>query len=168
MKFHYRINSHEHTLVLEKQGVGYRARLGERSFAVELLAAENGELRFRLDGDPLTVHTVSESPTRRWLQVAGRTFSVEKASANRRSGSEGALGGGRLSAPMPGQIRAVLVAEGDEVTPGQPLLLMEAMKMEIRIAAPHAGRVAKLYATEGATVNKDDVLVEIEEVSADA
>ena len=49
--------------------------------------------------------------------------------------------GGRLTAPMPGKIVAVLVGKGDTVEKGAPLLIMEAMKMEHTIAAPHAGIV---------------------------
>ncbi|HCN90313.1 MAG TPA: 3-methylcrotonyl-CoA carboxylase, partial [Oxalobacteraceae bacterium] len=64
--------------------------------------------------------------------------------------------GGRLTAPMPGKIVALLVAKGDAVEKGAPLLIMEAMKMEHTIAAPSKGVVEEmLYAvgdqvTEGA------------------
>jgi 3-methylcrotonyl-CoA carboxylase alpha subunit len=49
--------------------------------------------------------------------------------------------GGRLTAPMPGKIVAVLVGKGDKVEKGKPLLIMEAMKMEHTIAAPADGIV---------------------------
>ena len=57
------------------------------------------------------------------------------------------VAGGRLTAPMPGKIVAVMVAPGDSVEAGMPLMIMEAMKMEHTITAPHAGIVeAVLYA----------------------
>jgi biotin carboxyl carrier protein len=62
---------------------------------------------------------------------------------------------------MPAQVRAVQVSEGDSVEAGQTLLLLEAMKMEIRVQAPHAGRVARLLARPGDTVERDQVLVEM-------
>ncbi|PUA17979.1 acetyl/propionyl/methylcrotonyl-CoA carboxylase subunit alpha [Glaciimonas sp. PCH181] len=57
--------------------------------------------------------------------------------------------GGRLTAPMPGKIVAVLVAQGDKVKKGAPLLIMEAMKMEHTIAAPADGLVEELLYTVG-------------------
>jgi pyruvate carboxylase subunit B len=64
---------------------------------------------------------------------------------------------------MPAQVREVRVREGDLVEKGQTLLLLEAMKMEIRLQAPHGGRVARLLASAGSQVDRDQVLVELEE-----
>ncbi len=64
---------------------------------------------------------------------------------------------------MPGQVRAVNVKEGDAVTKGQTLLLLEAMKMEIRVQSPRDGLVKKLYVQQGQTVEREQLLVEIGE-----
>ncbi|MER5299862.1 acetyl-CoA carboxylase biotin carboxylase subunit [Streptomyces lasiicapitis] len=63
-----------------------------------------------------------------------------------------------LTAPMPGTVTVVKVATGDEVTAGQSLLVVEAMKMEHVISAPHAGTVTELDVTPGTTVAMDQVL----------
>jgi acetyl-CoA/propionyl-CoA carboxylase biotin carboxyl carrier protein len=63
---------------------------------------------------------------------------------------------------MPGTVTVVKVAVGDEVTAGQSLLVVEAMKMEHVIAAPHAGTVAGLDVAPGTTVAMDQVLAVIE------
>ncbi|MER6994860.1 acetyl/propionyl/methylcrotonyl-CoA carboxylase subunit alpha [Streptomyces sp. NPDC000410] len=63
-----------------------------------------------------------------------------------------------LAAPMPGTVTVVKVAVGDEVTAGQSLLVVEAMKMEHVISAPHAGVVTELDVTPGTTVAMDQVL----------
>jgi pyruvate carboxylase subunit B len=63
---------------------------------------------------------------------------------------------------MPGQVRAVNVNEGDTVTKGQTLLVLEAMKMEIRVQAPHGGVVKKLFVNQGQTVEREQMLLEIE------
>jgi len=68
-----------------------------------------------------------------------------------------------LIAPMPGQVRAVNVAEGESVEKGQTLLVLEAMKMEIRIQAPMEGVVARLAVVEGQTVEREELLVEVDE-----
>lgn len=67
-------------------------------------------------------------------------------------------GADSLTAPMPGTVTVVKVAVGDEVAAGQSLLVVEAMKMEHVIAAPHAGIVAELDVTPGTTVAMDQVL----------
>ena len=70
--------------------------------------------------------------------------------------------GGRLTAPMPGKIVAVLVAAGEEVEKGKPLLIMEAMKMEHTIAAPHDGKVQELLYAVGDQVAEGAQLLAFE------
>jgi propionyl-CoA carboxylase alpha chain len=67
-------------------------------------------------------------------------------------------GAGSLLAPMPGTVARVGVAVGDQVTRGQPLLWLEAMKMEHVIASPVAGVVAELPAVPGQQVEVGSVL----------
>jgi biotin carboxyl carrier protein len=55
----------------------------------------------------------------------------------------------------------VLVAEGESVAPGAALVVMEAMKMENEIAAPHAGTVTRVLVRGGETVERDATLVEL-------
>jgi len=69
---------------------------------------------------------------------------------------------GSLLAPMPGLVRRVLVEVGTVVTAGQPLLVLEAMKMEQTVAAPAAGVVAELRAKAGEQVNTGQVLAVVE------
>ena len=66
----------------------------------------------------------------------------------------------RLSAPMPGNVMRVLVKAGDEVSSGQPLLVMEAMKMEHTIVAPANGIVEEVLFQPGDLVQNDAKLVE--------
>ncbi|MET9081978.1 biotin carboxylase N-terminal domain-containing protein [Streptomyces sp. NPDC004237] len=73
----------------------------------------------------------------------------------------GHAGADSLTAPMPGTVTVVKVAVGDEVAAGQSLLVVEAMKMEHVISAPHAGTVAELDVRPGATVAMDHVLAVI-------
>lgn len=69
---------------------------------------------------------------------------------------------GAVIAPMPGTVIAVSVAEGDRVLRGQPLVVIEAMKMEQTLSAPLDGTVAELKATSGAQVTEGGLLVRIE------
>ncbi|MGH3090348.1 MAG: biotin/lipoyl-containing protein, partial [Rubrobacteraceae bacterium] len=75
----------------------------------------------------------------------------------------GGAGDGGLIAPMPGTVVKVMVEEGREVEEGQLLLVLEAMKMEQPVAAPHAGIVKSLPFGEGEMVPGGATLVEMEE-----
>ncbi|MEU6606597.1 acetyl-CoA carboxylase biotin carboxylase subunit [Streptomyces shenzhenensis] len=70
----------------------------------------------------------------------------------------GLAGADSLTAPMPGTVTVVKVAVGDEVSAGQSLLVVEAMKMEHVVSAPHAGTVTELDVRPGSTVAMDQVL----------
>ncbi|MCF6462282.1 DUF2118 domain-containing protein [Clostridium sp. Cult1] len=67
-----------------------------------------------------------------------------------------------VEAPMPGTILSINVNEGDTVTEGQVLAILEAMKMENEILAPRGGKVASIAVTKGASVNTGDKLIVIE------
>jgi 3-methylcrotonyl-CoA carboxylase alpha subunit len=64
-------------------------------------------------------------------------------------------------APIPGRIAAVLVAAGATVARGQPLVVLEAMKMELTLSAPSDGVVAALHCTTGDMVEDGRELVEV-------
>ena len=66
----------------------------------------------------------------------------------------------RLGAPMPGNVIRALVKAGEEVSSGQPLLVMEAMKMEHTIVAPADGVVEEVLFQPGALVHNDEILVQ--------
>jgi biotin carboxyl carrier protein len=63
---------------------------------------------------------------------------------------------------MPGKILELLVSEGDEVEEHQPVLILEAMKMENELKSQVKGVVSKLHITEGDNVEKNQILLEIE------
>lgn len=69
---------------------------------------------------------------------------------------------GDITSPMPGRIVKISVAQGDHVAKGDPLLVVEAMKMENRIDAPMEGIVAEVYVKEGDNVNPDETLIRLE------
>lgn len=67
---------------------------------------------------------------------------------------------------MPGTVTVVKVAKGDEVTAGQSLLVVEAMKMEHVITAPHDGTVSEIDVTAGSTVAMDQILAVVTPATA--
>ena len=81
--------------------------------------------------------------------------------ASRERGGKGHGGATELRAIIPGRIVAVAVAPGDNVVPGQQLLVIEAMKMQNELRAPRAGVIARVIVGPGQTVDLGDLLVEI-------
>jgi 3-methylcrotonyl-CoA carboxylase alpha subunit len=75
---------------------------------------------------------------------------------------EGHAEAGRLTAPMPGKVIAYLVKRGDAIKTGQPLAVLEAMKMEHTIAAPRDGTVAELLFAPGDQVSEGGELLTLE------
>jgi biotin carboxyl carrier protein len=145
---------------LTPSGRSYRAIIGEEDFDVQVLQAEKGKLDLLIDGKRVTAYVSSEN-TRRWVTVNGRTLLFDKITGRRRGGGGHQHAAGELTAPMPGQVRAVNVKEGEHVTKGQTLLLLEAMKMEIRVQAPRDGVIKKLSVQQGQTVEREQMLIEI-------
>lgn len=74
----------------------------------------------------------------------------------------GEIGEGELNAPMPGKILEVLVSEGDEVELGQPVAILEAMKMENELKAPVQGTVTTIAVAKGDSLEKNALILEIE------
>jgi len=147
------------TIELTSTGKSYRATLGDNTVDVEILGTQAGQLDLLIDGERVTAY-VSSDNAKRWVTINGRTSLLTKQSGSRRSGAKHDHSG-ELTAPMPGQVRAVNVNEGDEVTKGQTLMVLEAMKMEIRVQAPNDGTVNKLLVKQGDTVEREQMLVEI-------
>lgn len=149
-------------LTLGGSGKSYRATIGDRSIDVEIIRvdAEGGRLELLIDGERVIAY-ISSDNAKRWVTVNGRTVVLTKSSGAKRGGA-GQDHASELTAPMPGVIRVVNVGEGDAVTKGQTLLVLEAMKMEIRIQAPFDGVVKKLFVKQGQTVEREQILVTLE------
>jgi acetyl/propionyl-CoA carboxylase alpha subunit len=122
-------------------------------------AAGAAELALEIDGRPHRALVV-RTRERVLVGLAGRVYAFETGEAARR-GHDGGVRSGTVTAPMPGKVVAVLVAVGDAVEPGQPLVVLEAMKMESTLVAEVGGRVTTVAATPGATVDGGALLVEI-------
>ncbi|MEV0318988.1 acetyl/propionyl/methylcrotonyl-CoA carboxylase subunit alpha [Streptomyces sp. NPDC050658] len=115
---------------------------------------EPGRVTVHLDGLTHTFHRAGD-----WLGRDGHAWHVQDHDPVEANLSGSAHSGAdALTAPMPGTVTVVKVSTGDQVTAGQSLLVVEAMKMEHVISAPHAGTVAELDVTPGSTVAMDQVL----------
>ncbi|MEV6972312.1 biotin carboxylase N-terminal domain-containing protein [Kitasatospora sp. NPDC093806] len=103
-----------------------------------------------------------------WLGIDGDAWPVHGHDAVGEGAAAGGAHHGALTAPMPGTVTVVKTTAGESVRKGQPLLVLEAMKMEHVIAAPHDGTVSELRATAGATVAMEELLVVVTPAEAEA
>ncbi|WP_440978185.1 acetyl/propionyl/methylcrotonyl-CoA carboxylase subunit alpha [Sphingomonas pseudosanguinis] len=130
-----------------------------------LNAAPRRSARFLLNGQPITVDfahagDVPPSPTDAVLiSEGGQSWSFTRWRAD--GLAAGGAGDGAILSPMPGRIIAVAVTEGQAVSAGQPLVTLEAMKMEHVLTAPFDGVVADLKAETGGQVAEGIALVRI-------
>jgi biotin carboxyl carrier protein len=149
-----------YALTLEAQADGtYRAVIGERGYIFRALPQRNGSVILAFGGERL-VTSVRAVGGDRHVAVGGGAYvlSLPQRSARQRVA---VAGSGDVTAQMPGQIRDVIAREGETVERGQPILLLEAMKMEIRVTAPVDGTVKRLHVKPGDIVERGQRLAEI-------
>ena len=120
--------------------------IGGRSQALHVAATEiKGEWDFQLDGERYTATVRNQ----RQHAIAAMTGATTRAQGPR-----------PVKAPMPGLIVRVEVEPGDQVQPGQGVVIIEAMKMENELRTETAGRVSQVHVKPGQAVEKGTVLIE--------
>ncbi len=166
MKFVYAANDVSHPVEIERTSNGIDMQIEGTHPDVELIATAPPRITFLYNGKIVSAAVVSEGK-RRWAHFDGATFLLNRVEEKGRDASQresrAESGSGLVTAPMPGQVRAVLANAGDAVELGQTLLLLEAMKMEIRVTAPRTGTLISLAVAQGQNVEREQVLGEIGE-----
>lgn len=109
-----------------------------------LVERHEGRYQVLIEGDLYEVEVLDERQQR--LMSASSGFSAAQGEITIRS-------------PMPGLIVAVRVSEGDQVRKGQPLVVLESMKMENDIKAPRDGKVERIHVEKGQTVEQNKALI---------
>jgi acetyl/propionyl-CoA carboxylase alpha subunit len=161
-------------------------RVGDtREFEVEILAREGAEVRARIDGVEVIAHlepladgsTTARVADRRVRVFGARLRNAILVAAGPASFEfvtvEGRIGAARhglaapeVTAPMPGKVLKILVAEGDTVANGQALAVLEAMKMETTLYAEAVATVKKIHVAAGQMVDHGAVMIEFSPVPA--
>jgi acetyl/propionyl-CoA carboxylase alpha subunit len=160
MKFNYSYQGRILGLAWFPSTSEHRASFGGRDHVVRILGSKAGELAFEIDGHKVKA-LVAKEARKVWVHVDGKTYELERmVGAAKQAGL--ASGERVLRAPMPGQVRQVAVKAGQEVKVGEVLVLLEAMKMEIRIQAPQDAKVARVAVSQGQSVEREQILVELE------
>lgn len=131
----------------------------------------NGDLFYLLiDGKKETarIDSVSKDGKQYNIRAAGQDFAVKVSTELDQLVDQMGLSDyativvGDIEAPMPGRVLEIKVAEGDSVEEGTPLMVLEAMKMENILTAAGQGKIEKILVKEGSTVDKGELLIEME------
>ncbi|MEJ8822585.1 acetyl-CoA carboxylase biotin carboxylase subunit [Variovorax humicola] len=139
----------------------FQVVIGEQTFEIDLTSLGEDAVRFVCDGVHEGAVFHRDGPL---LLVHYRGLPVRVEDKTRAASAKqgDAAGDGKLRASMNGRVVAVMVAVGDTVEAGQPIVTLEAMKMEHVHAAPLAGKVTALHVKSGDQVGASRVVAEIE------
>ena len=164
MNYRFEHRDQVYEISLERQGEGYRALIEGQSYFLEVIDSQPGQVSLRLDnggagGQTFTLYWADKGGDK-WVAVNGCTYCLSRPRP-KQAHPVSETGEEQVRAPMPAQVRLLQVAEGERVEKGQSLLLLEAMKMEIRVKAPASGTVTRLLVTNGQAVEKEQVLAEV-------
>ena len=172
MKYFVKVNGHDHEVVLTE-------RLGELLVEVDGEAMDLdyeevdslGQVLAIVGGATSIGVSIEGDSNRAGITIAGHFYDIEIEDERERAALAAAraasAGDGLVKSVMPGVVVSLLVAEGDVMEEGEPLLVLEAMKMQNEIAAPATGEVRLIHVEEGEAVSAGAKLVEIEATSGD-
>ena len=150
----------EHALRVTMRGEGlFRIEHEEVATDLRVTPADGGNVRVAFDGHmlPAMVHRAGRDIAV-FFAGHGHAFAIAE-----EAGHQGETAGGdRLCAPMPGLVRIVSAEPGGRVAKGDPLVTMEAMKMELVLAAPRDGVVAAVPVAAGDQVPEGALLIALE------
>jgi acetyl/propionyl-CoA carboxylase alpha subunit len=167
MKWVIRQGEKTRDVEVERLPDGFEVVMGSERRRVDVVQLDGAvaSLRYVEDGRSFSVSYQRGSD--RWWRVAvgERDFDIEvltPVEAIESTAAAAAVGPSRLSAPIPGKVVKVHVRVGDEVEAGQPLVVLEAMKMENELTAQQAGRVIAVHVEPGQIIDTGGSLVELE------
>jgi biotin carboxyl carrier protein len=164
MRALYRDGARTREVEVSAEGGGlYRVTVDGVELRVQAEPLEGGRLRL-VTAEGVSIAEVTPAGDRRFVRLGTLDFVLTREAGRARRGAAHA---GGLEAPMPGVVTKVLVAAGDTVKKGQPLLAIEAMKMEHAIRAPRDGVIARVNAAVGQMVAGGAALVAMEDEAAE-
>jgi biotin carboxyl carrier protein len=149
------------------QPLKHSIRIGKRDYEVKLKADEKygTYILWKNRKYPVEIVRSRQNKYEILFNDISYTFTVETPFSMKRlkviNSDKGKIESESLKAPMPGKIIDVMVREGSTVLRGEPLLVLEAMKMQNEIQSPVNGQIVRVYAKPNSNVMKDDLLIEI-------
>jgi len=165
MEFEFVINKIKHKISLEKKEGYFFLRHQGKSFKVDIRTVTPHVLSL-LVGDRSYIVYVAEDKDKKYISLGGELFIVQKPGeeVKRTDRGDDRLQKEKpvLTAPMPGKVIKVCVAENETVRKNQTLAIVEAMKMENELKSPIEGVVKKIFVSAGDLVDSEKPLLELE------
>jgi len=138
----------------------YNLKVNGNPYEVKILSASGGKAEVDVNGAKYSIDVegmnTASAPA---AQTAQAKPAAQAAQAKAASPSGG--GSGTVTAPMPGAVVKILAKEGDSVKTGDPILVIEAMKMENEVSANATGKITKIHVKVGENVAQGATLVSI-------
>jgi biotin carboxyl carrier protein len=166
MKYEILIDGESHQVELERASNGYECSVDGEPFTLDVVMTARDVLSILHEGRQYEAKREYSLMGETHVIVGSERFTAEvrdpRSLRSRRAAAGAEAGPAKIFAPMPGKIVRVIVAEGDEVEAGQPLVVVEAMKMQNEIKATKNGKITKIAVKEATAVNAGDLLVIVE------
>ncbi len=164
MDFSFWIDNQEFKLTLEEKGKNnLQVNLGGRRYDIVAEMLSRDELLLNINGRVYNIIVSSNSSSSYLVCVKGRFFEIEKKSARQILAVKAKKTKKQdIRTSMPGRIVKVLVKEGEKVKENQPVMVLEAMKMQNEIKSPQAGIITKIGAKLGDSVETGALLFSVE------
>jgi 3-methylcrotonyl-CoA carboxylase alpha subunit len=162
MDYEFLCDGKTYSVTVEKGEGNFKVTLGGRVFEVNASMMSRGLLSMIIDGRSVLIHT-ARSDGGRIICLGGIPWVLGDPRAEQNATGTGSTqtGDGMITTPMPGKIVEVHVKEGDVVEKEQPLLVLEAMKMQNDILSDVKGVVKKLHFKPGDQASFGEPLIEI-------
>ncbi len=164
MDYQFIVDGRPHQVSIEYRDGKIVATCDARRMELDVHQVDSGTLSLLVDGKSFMVH-FARSRRQILVSVGVRQFCLEEpkqgSSSYRYRNDSLDENGGVVKAPMPGMVIKVSVAEGNEVNPGDGLVVVEAMKMEHEMRAAFAAVVEKVHVQAGQQVEAFEPLVEL-------
>lgn len=146
---------------VEKSQDGFIAKSGEQEFIFK--SAGENQYHVSLNGRRYLAAVVSHQG-KYFIDIDSMLFEISDPQADSVSGGAGGHAGekDKIFAPMPGKIVKIFVAVGDEIAEKQPMVVVEAMKMENQVNSLAKGKVKAIHFAEGDQVDTENPIIELE------
>jgi 3-methylcrotonyl-CoA carboxylase alpha subunit len=162
MLLRYRLGNEVRAVRVVPRDGGFVVTVEDRSFDVAPVRSDGPSFHLRIDGRAVEAFVVPDAD-RRIVKIGEFDPVILLRPEARPSGGRPPSGqDGRLTAVMEGHVVSVLVQPGERVETGALVVVLEAMKMEMKVVAPFAGRVRAVSCAPGDVVERNRVLVEID------
>jgi biotin carboxyl carrier protein len=154
-----------HKVELTRTESNWLCKLDGRELPLDVVSTRNGVLSLLLEGRSYEIkqeQTAGETN----IVVGNHRFNANvrdpRSLRSRRASETGAQGVRKITAPMPGKVVRILVSVGEPLEAGQPVLVIEAMKMQNELKSPKKGVLKKVNVIPGAAVEAGQALAEVE------